>query len=122
MESAMWSDGLFTMVGTGDPSMAVAVPVEQYRTDYTVLIPMAYSMNYLSISAPASGGAVLVDGNMQTLNNFASGAYRSTIVTVAAGQHKIQCPGTCGVLVYGYDSAVSYMFAGGLDLKQIVVQ
>ncbi len=26
-----------------------------------------------------------------------------------------------GVGVYGYSSAVSYMFAGGLDLKQIVI-
>jgi hypothetical protein len=121
LESAMWSDGFLTTVGTGDPSMAVAVPVEQYRTDYTVLIPSAYANNYLSISAPASG-AVTVDGNAQTLTSFASNLYRSTIVTVGAGQHKISCPGTCGVLVYGYDSAVSYMFAGGLDLKQIVVQ
>jgi hypothetical protein len=125
LESAIWQDPLFgdavPATGTGgDPSMAIAVPVEQYRTDYAILIPQAYGMNYLSISAPASG-AVLVDGNMQTMTSFA-GSYRSAIVTVTAGQHKIQCPGTCGVLVYGYDDAVSYMFAGGLDLKQIVVQ
>ena len=65
---------------------------------------------------------MLVDGNMQTLASFANNAYRSVTVPVTAGQHKIQCPGTCGVLVYGYSDAVSYMFAGGLDLKQIVVQ
>jgi hypothetical protein len=126
LESAIWQDPLLgdavPPTGSGgDPSMAIAVPVEQYRTDYAILIPMAYGMNYLSISAPPSG-AVLVDGNMQTMTSFAGGAYRSVIVSVTAGQHKIQCPGTCGVLVYGYDDAVSYMFAGGLDLKQIVVQ
>ncbi|MGE5181803.1 MAG: IgGFc-binding protein [Acidobacteriota bacterium] len=122
LESAIWSDGLFNMVdGGGDPSMAIAVPVEQYRTNYTILIPSSYMNNYLSISAPPTG-AVLVDGNTQTLSNFANNTYRSTIVTVMAGQHTIQCPGTCGVLVYGYSDAVSYMFAGGLDLKQIVVQ
>jgi hypothetical protein len=120
LESAIWSDGLFTTVGTGDPSMAIAVPVEQYRMDYTILIPSSYDMNYLSISAPATG-AVLVDNQMQTLTPF-GGTYRSTIVSVNAGQHKIQCPGTCGLMVYGYSNAVSYMFAGGLDLKQIVVQ
>ncbi len=122
LESAIWSDSFgLTIVGTGDPSMAIAVPVEQYRTSYTILIPNAYANNYLSISAPPTG-AVLVDGNMQTLTSFGNNMYRSVIVTVNAGQHTIQCPGTCGVLVYGYDNAVSYMFAGGLDLKQIVVQ
>jgi len=97
------------------------VPVEQYRSDYTVLIPNAYMNNYLSISANPTG-AVFVDGTMVTMNNFAGGAYRSAIVPVTAGQRHIQCAGKCGVLVYGYDNAVSYMFAGGLDLKQIVVQ
>ena len=121
LESSIWFDGLGTTVGNGDPSMAIAVPVEQYRTSYTILIPSSYDMNYLSISAPPSG-AVQVDGTAQTLTSFANNMYRSTIVTVAAGQHTITCPGTCGVLVYGYSDAVSYMFAGGLDLKQIVVQ
>jgi hypothetical protein len=41
---------------------------------------------------------------------------------VAAGQHRIQCPGGCGVEVYGYSLSVSYLFAGGLDLRQIVVE
>ncbi len=27
----------------------------------------------------------------------------------------------CGLEVYGYSSAVSYFFAGGLDLEQIVI-
>jgi hypothetical protein len=121
LESAIWTDGLFTTVGSGDPSMAIAVPVEQYRTDYQILIPTSYTNNYLSISAPPTG-AVFVDGNMVTMNGFANNMYRSAIVPVIEGAHKITCSGTCGVLVYGYSDAVSYMFAGGLDLKQIVVQ
>jgi hypothetical protein len=122
LESAIWSDGFFTQVGTeGDPSLAIAVPVEQYRTNYQVLIPNSYDMNYLSISAPATG-AVFVDGTMQTLTSYASNTYRGAVVPVMAGAHKITCAGTCGVIVYGWSSAVSYMFAGGLDLKQIVIQ
>jgi hypothetical protein len=102
--------------------MAIAVPVEQFRTDYTILIPNAYAMNYLSIAAPATGG-VNVDNNPVTLANFqGNSGYRSAIVPVTAGQHTIHCADTCSVLVYGYDDAVSYMFAGGLDLKQIVIQ
>ncbi|MGE5186055.1 MAG: IgGFc-binding protein [Acidobacteriota bacterium] len=124
LESSIWQNTARTSsVGTGDPSMAIAVPTEQYRTDYTILIPNAYSQgNYLSISA-APTGAVTVDGTSVTLAPFpGGGTHRVARVPVTAGQHTIHCPDGCGVLVYGYDSAVSYMFAGGLDLKQIVIQ
>ncbi|MBL0212374.1 MAG: IgGFc-binding protein [Myxococcales bacterium] len=121
LESAIWQDPLFgNAIGEGDPSMAIAVPAEQYRTDYTVLVPAAYAKNFLTISAP-SNGAVLVDGQPVTMTPFAGGAYRANRTMVAAEQHKISCPTTCGVLVYGYGDAVSYIFAGGLDLKQIVI-
>ncbi len=124
LESSIWQNQAKTAsIGTGDPSMAIAVPTEQYRTDYTILIPSQYAMNYLSISA-ALTGAVTVDGNTITLSPFPSATpmHRVARVPVMAGQHTIHCPDTCGVLVYGYDNAVSYMFAGGLDLKQIVIQ
>jgi hypothetical protein len=125
LEAAMWSDGnpiSPSVIGAGDPSLAIAVPSEQFRTDYTILIPSAYAMNYLSIAAAATGG-VTVDGNAVTLSPFpGGGTHRAARVPVAAGQHTIHCADSCGVLVYGYDNAVSYMFAGGLDLKQIVIQ
>jgi len=122
LQSAIWSDPFFgDSVGEGDPSMAIAVPAEQYRTEYTILVPNAYAKNFLTISAP-SAGAVLVDGTAVTMAPFANGTYRANRTMVAAGQHKITCPSGCGVEVYGYGSAVSYMFAGGLDLKQIVIQ
>ncbi|MEZ4468373.1 MAG: hypothetical protein R3F43_29050 [bacterium] len=37
------------------------------------------------------------------------------------GQRRLACPTGCGVLVYGYSQAVSYLFAGGLDLERITV-
>ncbi|MGE0868908.1 MAG: IgGFc-binding protein [Kofleriaceae bacterium] len=122
LQSAIWRDILFGgIIGEGDPDLSIAVPVEQFRTEYTVLVPNAYAKNFLSIAAP-SQGAVLVDGAPVTMTPFAAGAYRANRTMVTAGQHKIQCPNGCGVEVYGYGSAVSYMFAGGLDLKQIVIQ
>lgn len=121
MESAIWQDPLFGgAIGEGDPSMSIAVPTEQFRSDYTVLVPQAYAKNFLSIGAPALG-AVLVDGAPVTMTAFAGGMYRSNRTMVSAGQHKIQCPSGCSVEVYGYGDAVSYMFAGGLDLKRIVI-
>ena len=98
------------------------MPIEQYRSDYTFLIPSAYASNYISISAAATG-AVTLDGTTVTLTAFpGGGTHRAARVAVTAGQHSIHCPDACGLQVYGYDNAVSYMFAGGLDLKQIVIQ
>ncbi|MBA3499891.1 MAG: IgGFc-binding protein [Myxococcota bacterium] len=119
LQSAIWQDPIFGgALGSGDPSMAIAVPIEQYRKDYTVLVPSQYTKNYMSISAPATG-AVLVDGLPIALTAF--GNHRAARHQVNPGQHKISCPNGCGLLVYGYSDAVSYMFAGGLDLKKIVI-
>ena len=39
---------------------------------------------------------------------------------IADGLHTLTCPGTCSVMVHGYDQYVSYGYPGGLDLKDIV--
>jgi hypothetical protein len=121
LQSDIWGDQFLGIsVGEGDPSLAIAVPTEQFRNDYAILVPSQYSKNFLSISATMTG-AVTVDGTAVTLGT--NGMYRAARVPVTAGAHKILCPAGCGVEVYGYGpGAVSYMFAGGLDLKQIVIQ
>jgi hypothetical protein len=121
LESSTWYSNGGMSVGTGDPSMAIAVPAEQFRKDYTVLVPAQYTENYISIAAAATGGITL-DGMPVTMAPFPSGGtHRAARVTVGAGQHKITCADGCGITVYGYSSGVSYMFAGGLDLKPIVI-
>ncbi len=124
LESAIWTDGfggLFSPpVGEGDPSFSIAVPVEQFRTEYTVLVPSAYAKNFLSI-ATTGAGAVIVDGLVVAMTPYAGGVYRAARMQVNAGQHVIKCPNGCGVEVMGYSDSVSYMFAGGLDLKKIVL-
>jgi hypothetical protein len=108
---------------SGDPSLALSVPVEQFRTDYTFLVPMQYNANYVSLVARTGSGPVVLDGmnvaSMLTL--FGSGALRAARLPLQAGQHAIQCPDGCGIEVYGWAPAVSYMFAGGLNLNQIVI-
>jgi hypothetical protein len=84
-------------------------------------VPSQYTKNYMSISAPATG-AVLVDNLPIQMTPYTGGSgFRAARHQVVPGQHKISCPNGCGVLVYGYSDAVSYMFAGGLDLKKIVL-
>lgn len=116
------SSNIVTDTDVGDPSMAFAVPTEQYRTTYSLLVPAQYQENILSIVAPAGSG-VRLDGNdiSGQLTAFGAGTYKAGRVVVAAGPHTLDCPGTCGVEVYGWSAAVSYLFAGGLDLEQIVI-
>jgi hypothetical protein len=106
----------------GDPAIDFAVPTEQFRLNYQFLVPSQYMSNYISLVAPTAG-TVALDGNDVTgqLANFGSGTFKGGRVSVNAGPHKLDCPMGCGVEVMGYDGAVSYLFAGGLDLKQIVV-
>ena len=122
LEASIWTYsplfGTPSSVGEGDPSMAIAVPSEQFRKEYTILVPSQYAKNYISIAAAATGG-VQVDGTAVTLTGF--GTHRAARVQIAAGAHKVTCADGCGITVYGYSNAVSYMFAGGLDLKQIVI-
>ena len=105
----------------GDPALAFVVPVEQFRTAYDLLVPSQYVTNFFAIVAPSSGPVILdgVDVSSQ-LTPFGSGVWRAGRIAVPAGRHSLQC-GACGVTVGGYDLAVSYLFAGGLDLEQIEV-
>ena len=38
--------------GTGDPAYLLAIPIEQWRSDYVFLTPNKYASNYISIAAP----------------------------------------------------------------------
>jgi hypothetical protein len=69
------------------------------------------------------GSAVTLDGvNISTeLTPMGSNGRSAGRIAVQPGQHKLACPGGCGLEVYGYSEAVSYFFAGGLDLEQIVI-
>ncbi|HTJ42292.1 MAG TPA: IgGFc-binding protein [Kofleriaceae bacterium] len=111
------------IIGSGDPSLAIAVPSEQFRGNYTILVPSQYMNNYVSIVVP-TGSTASIDGSDVTsqLTAFGSNMFKGGRISVAAGAHAITCNGAgCGIEVYGYSDAVSYMFAGGLDLRQIVV-
>jgi hypothetical protein len=107
----------------GDPSMTLAVPVEQYRTDYRFLAPESYEQNYVSVVAK-SGAAVLLDGT--PLSGWAavgSGGYVAVGQAISGGTHRITTDGTdgFGIQVYGVGNYTSYMYPGGLDMKVINV-
>jgi hypothetical protein len=121
LESVIWNDGLATSMGNGDPSMSIAVPTEQFRTSYTILVPSQYMENYVAISTPTTGSVTVDGADVSSMLTAFGGTHRAGRITVAAGQHTIQCSAGCGIEVMGYSDAVSYLFAGGLDLRIIVV-
>ena len=114
--------GIFDPQGSGDPDLALAVPVEQFRSSYTFLVPQDYNKQFISVVA-GIGNNVTLDGTDVTdqLTGF-SDTWAGGRIKVNPGQHTLSCTGGCGLEVYGYSDAVSYMFAGGLDLEQIVVE
>ncbi len=110
-----------TDMDAGDPSMSFAVATEQYRTQYTLLVPSQYNENYFSLVAPAAGSVTLDGVAVTALTAVGDGSFKAGRVAVQAGSHNLVCSEGCGVEVYGWSDAVSYLFAGGLDLEQIVI-
>ncbi|MCB9524960.1 MAG: IgGFc-binding protein [Myxococcales bacterium] len=105
----------------GDPALAFVAPTSQWREDYALLVPAEYAANHLSVAAPM-GGAVRLDGADVTgqLAPFGpNGAFLGGRIAVQPGTHRLTCPQRCAVMVHGYGPAVSYLFAGGLDLARI---
>jgi hypothetical protein len=115
--------GTSTSGAPGDPAMSLSVPVEQFRKSYTFLAPESYTQNYLTIIAKV-GATVMLDGN--AVSDFApvgSGDWGIHKQTITGGTHSISTDGTdgFGIMVYGVGSYTSYMYPGGLDVKEIYV-
>ena len=104
----------------GDPAMALAVPVGQYRYTYRFLAPASYQKNYVNIHAP-KGATVRLDGKLVKDSEFKlvnnSSGYRVARVQLKGGAHTIKASSQVGITVYGVGSYTSYMYPGGLDLK-----
>lgn len=106
--------------GTGDPAFLLAIPVEQWRTDYAFLTPNKYKQNFISIAAP-KGAKVELDGSPVGADFWEplSTKYLRTRIFVAEGVHKVRSDQPVAVDVYGFDQYVSYGYPAGLDLKDL---
>jgi hypothetical protein len=92
------------------------------RNAYSFLVPSQYAYNYVSVTGAA--GLLRLDGrDIQTmLQPFGTGVLRGARVPLQPGAHRIDCPASSGIEVYGWSHKVSYMSAGGLDLAPIAVR
>ena len=111
--------------GTGDPAMALAVPVEQFRTSYLFHAPTNYESNYVDVTAPMAA-QVMLDGmplTFQPIGNTGFGfarVYPLNAGPASDGNHSITGSMPFGITVYGYGQYTSYWYAGGLDLVDII--
>lgn len=110
--------------GLGDPSLSFAIATEQFRTTYLFIAPETYDTSYVNVIAP-SGASVRLDGADVPAGEFESVGASSWSVArhllAKQGVHEITSASRFGVVVYGYGKDTSYMYPGGLDLKQITV-
>lgn len=118
--------GAGTVTGSqaGDPCMAQSVPVEQYRTNYVVLVPTTWENDRFILSRQ-SGTVVTVDGididhweEWSPVTPVASG-WEVVRLEVEDGVHVLEGDAPFGVLVVGFDEWDSYCYPGGMDLSII---
>lgn len=109
---------------TGDPSLTVFPPVDQYRSEYVFLTPPSWSTNHVVISAEPTT-KVTVDGSdpqgcvVTAIGMLEGKMYESRRCPLGEGAHRLSGTAPFGIIAYGYGSAGSYAFAGGADVKKI---
>ena len=107
---------------SGDPAMALAVPIAQYRTKYLFHAPINYEKNFANLVAPADA-KVTLDGaavsGFVPIGATGFGVVRVALPNNVDGNHDIVSDLPIGVSVYGYGQYTSYWYPGGLDLDVI---
>ncbi|AKF06968.1 Hemagglutinin/hemolysin-related protein [Sandaracinus amylolyticus] len=112
--------GINASIGdVGDPSMSLAIPTDQYRTEYTFLAPSTYVRSFVNVTAPM-GATVTLDGtNVLGFLPVGGTGFGVARVEITGGAHTITSSQEFGIVVYGFGQYTSYMYPGGLDLESI---
>ena len=109
----------------GDPALLMLVPAEQYRSDYTFILPTSYNagtngQNHLQIIRPP-GLPVMIDGAPVTASFTTVGGWEIGVALLDGGTHHVTAAQPFGVVAYGMGSYTSYATQAGLDLDPITV-
>ena len=102
----------------GDPAFILAVPVEQFRDEYTFLTPNAYKKDYINVVAPKTA-SVQLDGQDIPWSNFTpipDSEHMVARLPVSDGAHTLKATQPVGLVVYGFHRHVSYGYPGGANL------
>lgn len=117
-----------TVNRTGDPSLTIVPPVEQFLSSYRMVSiePQTtnpfYTEHFLMLTVPTSAAtSLLVDGSpiATALTPIAGTAYGFVNVPVQAGIHSVSCDSAFGIVAYGYGPAESYGYTGGMAFEKL---
>lgn len=115
---------------TGDPSMIVVPPTEQFMRFYTigcvassVMGAELYREHFVTALIPTSAVASLeVDGSKNftaSVRSILGTASSIVTIPVNSGAHRLRADSAFGVFVYGYGSAESYGYTGGMAFERL---
>ena len=131
----------------GDPSLILLPPVQQWRERYLFLVPNKYAFDFLLIAAPTNANilydslpiADVLDCEFEPIGELTIDdvvteyqALRCPLSAPTPGDDGLQDDGVhtlettngvpIGLVVYGWDSFVSYGYPGGTNVRRINLQ
>ena len=114
---------------TGDPSILIAPPIEQYLRSYIVgsVGPntsgrQIYTTHNITVIVPTIAVASLtLDGgsNFTSVQSVLGTAYSIASARVSPGAHRVRSDSAFGIFVYGYGPAESYGYTGGMAFERL---
>jgi hypothetical protein len=105
---------------TGDPSMVLLPPLEQYLPRYVVLVPSAWPTDVLVLTRPV-GSSVSIDGVPVSDGSFSPVGtdYEVARIAVSDGVYLLEADEPFAVSVAGMHATGSYAYVGGLSTAVI---
>lgn len=117
----------------GDPFMLVVPPKEQFMRSYKTINVQAwedgskvYTEQYITIVIPTAGiPSFRLDGNSVSAATFSpipNSTYSYANLSVGDGVHETEADSTFGIFIYGYGTANSFGYTGGMSYRPMDYQ
>ncbi len=127
IELAQYSNSSTYDGTTGDPSMMIIPPYQQFETSYTITTPVnseTVFTNYVNLVVPKSAvGLVAIDGTpvpASEYNAIGSSEFEGAQVDLTPGSHVITGNGEpFGAFSYGFAAFNAYSYYGGMSLAPV---
>lgn len=125
MSTGRYRTGAVSTV-TGDPSMTLVTPTDQYRTSVLFATMAAgFAFNAVNVVIPSSGvdtvrldGAALPAG---TFRQLGTSTFSGAQIVIDTGPHALTADVAFGATVYGANLADSYALPGGVGAAAVTV-
>lgn len=118
----------FSVNQSGDPSLIVVPPFEQFLSDYRVINVEPhiggnafYNQHQITCVVPTSAiSSLRIDSIAPALVNPIPGSnFSYATYDVNVGSHYATCDSAFGIIVYGYGPAESYGYTGGMAFQKL---